>query len=195
MKTITKVCLAGFLFFLTMCSPVRKQHRSVSQLGRRAEKIRIYAKKYGYSTRYCFMIDMRLQSGLKRFFVYDLRQNVIVLSGLVAHGTRNHNYSKSASFSNTAGSGCTSLGIYKVGSPYYGQYGKAYKLYGLENSNSNAFHRSIVLHGNKFIPDQETYPMPICNSSGCPMVSFAFLNELSFIIDQSREPILLWVYE
>ena len=194
MKT-TIASFTGFAFFLTMCSPVRQQQKNLSQLNTRAQEIRTYAQKNGYSTRYCFLIDMRLQSGLKRFFVYDLTRDVVAVSGLVAHGSCDQNFLKAARFSNTPGGGCTSIGIYKVGYAYYGQYGKAYRLSGLQNSNSNALSRFVVLHGYRCVPDQETYPKPICNSAGCPMVSHAFLNNLSSIIDKSGKPILLSIYD
>ena len=194
MKVIRIASFSGIAFLLTMCSTVNKQQRNLSELNKRAEEVRIYAQKKGYSTRYCFLLDMRLHSGLKRFFVYDLNKNAVLFSGLVAHGCCDQNFLKQARFSNTPGQGCTSAGIYKIGYAYYGQYGKAYKLIGLQNSNSNAFSRSIVLHSNRWVPDEESYPKPICNSSGCPMVSFAFLNKLSFILDGSDKPVLLWVY-
>ena len=194
MKTVRILSFIVFAFFLTTCSLVRNQEKSLSQLNRRAQEIKIYAQKNGYSTRYCFLLDMGVQSGLKRFFVYDLTRNMVVFSGLVAHGSCDQNFLKAARFSNTPGSGCTSIGIYKVGCAYYGQYGKSYKLYGLENSNSNASRRLVVLHSNRFVPDQESYPKPICNSSGCPMVSPTFLKQLSSIIDKSNKPVLLWLY-
>ena len=195
MKIVRLVFFARLVFFLTKCSPVREQQRSLSQLDRRVQEIKLYAQKNGYSTRYCFLLDMRLQSGLKRFFVYDMSNNMVAFSGLVSHGDCDQNFLKTARFSNTPGSGCTSIGIYKVGWAYYGQYGKAYKLYGLQETNSNAFNRAIVLHGNTFIPDQENQSRLICNSSGCPMVSFSFLDKLSSVIDKSPKPVLLWVYD
>jgi hypothetical protein len=194
MKTVTLVLLTGLAFSLTKCSPIREQQRSISQLDKRAHELKSYAQKNGYSTRYCFLLDMRLQSGLKRFFVYDMSNNVVVYSGLVSHGDCDQNFLKTARFSNTPGGGCTSIGIYKVGRGYYGQYGKTYRLYGLQETNSNAFKRAIVLHGNTFIPEQESYPKHICNSSGCPMVSFSFLKNLSSVIDRSPKPVLLWAY-
>ena len=194
MKAVRIASLIGLAFLLTMCNTVKLQQRNFSELSSRAEEIKEYAQKKGYSTRYCFLLDMRMHSGLNRFFVYDLSKNAVVFSGLVAHGCCDENFLKKARFSNTPGCGCTSIGIYKVGYEYYGQYGKAYKLYGLQNSNSNAFRRGIVLHGNRFVPDEESYPKAICNSSGCPMVSTAFLKKLSAILDKSNRSILLWVY-
>jgi len=194
MKVIRIASLCGIAFILTMCSTVIKQQKNLSELNKRAEEIKLYAQKKGYSTRYCFLLDMRLHSGLKRFFVYDLSKNAVLFSGLVAHGCCDQNFLKQARFSNTPGQGCTSIGIYKIGHAYYGQYGKAYKLIGLQNSNSNAFNRGIVLHSYRSVPDEESYPKPICNSSGCPMVSFTFFKKLSFILDGSNKPVLLWVY-
>ncbi len=69
--------------------------------------------------------------------------------------------------------GCSSLGKYKIGEKYRGQYGKSYKLYGLENTNSNAYKRAIVLHGFSCVPDEEIYPGVVCNSLGCAMVSIS----------------------
>ena len=195
MKTLRISFFAGAILLLTMCSSIRKQHKELSNLDRRANEIKMYAEKKGYSTRYCFLLDMSLPSGLKRFFVYDMTNDTVVFSGLVAHGCCDEEFLKEARFSNEMGSGCTSIGVYKVGYAYNGQYGKAYKLYGLQNTNSNAYDRAIVIHGNPFIPDVESYPKPICNSNGCTMVSFAFLNKLSCIIDKENKSILLWVYE
>jgi hypothetical protein len=195
MKTVREISLAGLVFCLTMCCPTRQQQKTLSQLDKRAGAIKLFARKNGYSTRYCFLLDMRIQSGLKRFFVYDLSRDMVAFSGLVAHGSCEQNLPKKASFSNSPGSGCSSIGIYKVGCAYYGQYGRSYKLYGLQNSNSNALKRSVVLHGYSCVPDEECYPKPICNSLGCPMVSPAYMKKLSAVIDKSAKPVLLWIYD
>lgn len=195
MKTVRMASLIGAFFLLTMCRPAKESRKNSSQLDKRAQEIKMYAQKKGYSMRYCFLLDMRIQSGLKRFFVYDMTTNSVAFSGLVAHGSCDEMFLKEARFSNAPGGGCTSIGIYKVGRSYNGNYGKAYKLYGLQNSNSNAFNRAVVLHAYSCVPDEEIYPKPICNSFGCPMVSPAFLKKLSSIIDNSEKPVLLWVYD
>ena len=141
------------------------------------------------------MVDMSIHSGKNRFFVYDLEKQTIALSGLVAHGSCNTQYLSRARFSNTPDCGCSSLGKYKIGKPYIGQYGRSYQLHGLDRSNSNALKRAVVLHGYNCVPDREIYPMVLCNSLGCPMVSEAFFRKLSRIIDRSDKPILLWVYK
>ena len=154
-----------------------------------------YVQQGGYSTEYCFLVDMGIRSGKNRFFVYDMMRNTVALSGLVAHGSCNAQFLEQPIFSNTPNCGCTSLGKYKVGTSYPGKFGKSYRLYGLEASNSNAYKRAIVLHGFDPVPDQEIYPRVLCNSFGCPMVSRSFFNKLSGIIDRSEKPILLWVYK
>jgi hypothetical protein len=160
----------------------------------RVSQARNYARENDFSTNYCFFVDMSIHSGRKRFFVYDLERNEVLISGLVAHGSCRESYLTEARFSNIPGCGCTSVGKYKVGETYRGQYGKAYKLYGLESSNSNAFRRAVVLHGFSCVPDEEIYPKSVCNSLGCAMVSLNFFNALSLIVDRSKKPIILWIY-
>jgi hypothetical protein len=101
-------------------------------------------------------------------------------------------YHIAPSFLNTDGSNCTSLGRYRIGALYTGRFGRAYKLYGLDSTNSQAFRRNIVLHSFSYVPDAETDPYAICNSLGCPMVSPGFLQQLEPLINHSSRPILLW---
>ena len=169
-------------------------NKNVKGVNNHADEINTYADKNGFSTKYCFLIDMSVPSGRNRFFVYDLEKNSVVLAGLVAHGSCNETFLSHPKFSNSSNCGCTSLGKYKVGELYNGKYGKSYRLFGLENSNSNAFKRGVVIHGYDCVPDDEIYPMVLCNSQGCPMVSYRFFDRLSRIIRQSEKPIVLWVY-
>lgn len=160
-----------------------------------AKKVNNFAIENGYSTQYCFLVDMSIPSGRKRFFVYDLQQNTVLYSALVAHGSCNQTFLSRARFSNASNCGCSSLGKYKVGEFYRGKYGKSFRLYGLDNSNSNAYKRAIVIHGYDCVPDREIYPMVLCNSLGCVMVSYNFFETLSRIIQKSDKPIVLWLYD
>jgi len=166
-----------------------------SSFTNRASAVRSYAMAKDFSTTWCFLVDMSLHSGRKRFFVYDLERDMVIMSGLVSHGSCNETFLDQAKFSNAPGGNCTSQGKYKVGEKYRGQYGKSYKLYGLESTNSNAYTRAIVLHSYSCIPDEEIYPRVACNSSGCAGVSPAFFEKLSSIIDRSKKPIVLWIYK
>lgn len=154
----------------------------------------LYCKRKDMDTRHCFLVDMSMPSGANRFFEYDLQKDSVISQGLVAHGSCNKNFLETASFSNVPGSGCTSPGKYKVGGKYIGRFGTAYKLYGLDSSNSNAYRRNIVLHSYYLVPDKETDPLPICNSLGCAMLSDNYLKQLSQTIDAAKKPVLLWIY-
>lgn len=158
-----------------------------------AATISKHAKANNYNTEYCFLIDMKVTSGKNRFFVYNLEKDSIELTGLVTHG-RGKTNSNNIQFSNAEGSLCTSLGKYKIGSSYTGKFGLAYKLYGLDATNNNAFARFVVLHAHTCVPNEETDPFPICESQGCPTVAPAFLTQLAKFINKADKPIMLSIY-
>jgi hypothetical protein len=160
-----------------------------------AAKAKIFTAQNGYNTKLCFLLNMALPSGQKRFFVYNMVENKVVYAGLVAHGSCNYEFLTDAKFSNRPGCGCSAKGKYKIGYKYTGRFGAAYKLYGLDSTNSNAYDRFIVLHSYYMVPDKETAPFPICNSLGCAMVSKAFLAQLEPLLDASTKPVLLWMFE
>lgn len=152
------------------------------------------AKNPKYNSKIAFLIDMKIPSGKNRFFVYDLVNDKVSDQGLVAHGSGSETgVSGQLKFSNTANTNSTSLGKYSVGYSYDGRFGKAYKLYGLDQSNSKAFDRAIVLHKFLKVPydEQDT---PICNSLGCPMVNEKYFNRIETILDNSEKPVILYIY-
>lgn len=164
------------------------------ELFEKAEKLKKYAAENGYSTKYGFFINMGMKSGKKRFFVVDLSVMTIVKHGMVAHGRGKERFTLEKTYSNEPGSNCTSLGIYKIGKSYTGMFGKAFKLYGLQQSNNNAYKRSIVLHAMNTIPDAEI-DYPIFQSEGCPSVSPTFLNEIGSIIKEDSKSVLMWIFD
>ena len=173
----------------------KEKETEYARIKLKAAELKKYCLANDYSTHFGFIADMKQHSGLKRFFVYDFAKDSVVASGLVAHGSCNSAYLKTAKFSNNVGCGCSAKGKYKIGYTYKGRFGKAFKLYGLEKSNNNAFGRNIVLHAYDCVPDEATYPQPICNSLGCAMVSYRFLETLSGYIGKTEEEIVLWVIE
>jgi L,D-transpeptidase catalytic domain len=157
------------------------------------------AKRYTsvnkFNTQVCFLIDMNIESGKDRFFVYDMKSDSVLTTGLVTHGSCHQNWLTGRKYGNTVGCGCTSLGKYKIGNPYYGRFGLAYKLYGLDTSNSHAYDRFVVLHSMQCVAEYEVYPYPICQSDGCPAVSPGFLKKLASMINLSSRPVLLWIVD
>ena len=124
----------------------------------------------------------------------DLKANKIIDKGLVAHGSGSEtNVKGKLKFSNIPNSLSTSLGKYYIGNSYNGKFGKAYKLYGLDETNSNAFHRDIVFHYYFDVPYQEQKGY-ICNSFGCPMVNKKYFERAAKIIDGSETNIIMSIY-
>jgi len=164
------------------------------RLRKQAAGLKAFALKNNYNTRYCFMADMSITSGSNRFFVFDFVKDTVLLAGLVAHGYGNSSGSN-VSFSNVPGSNCSSPGKYRIANAYHGKFGLAYKLHGLDNTNSNAFNRFVVLHAHECVPDAEVSPGYICMSQGCPTVSPLFLQSLKKYIDGADKPLLLWMYK
>jgi hypothetical protein len=160
----------------------------------KAEEAKQFVKSSGYNTDKCFLIDMGLPSGSKRFYIYDLQKDTLQNAGLVAHGNCFEYWLEGRRYSNVVGSGCTSLGKYKIGASYTGKWGYSYKLHGLEKTNDNAFERTVVLHAHSCVSETETTD-EICQSNGCPTVSPNFLKDLKAIINSSGKPVLLWIYE
>lgn len=166
----------------------------LAKLKAKAVNAQVYTRNHGFNQRYCFLIDMSLPSGQNRFFVYDMNGDSILHKGLVTHGRCNQQWLEGRRYSNTVDSGCTSLGHYKTGGSYQGKFGLAYKLHGLDATNSNAFARYVVLHSHDCVPEGET-ENEICQSDGCPTVSPQFLQQLHGLLKKSNEPVLLWVFE
>jgi hypothetical protein len=152
-----------------------------------------FVQEKGFNESTCFLIDMSLPSGRGRFFIYNLKKDSLESAGLVAHGNCFQNWLEGRKYSNKTGGGCTSLGKYSIGIHYIGKFGYSYKLHGLDTTNNNAFERTVVLHSHSCIPDSEIAD-EICQSNGCPTVSPNFLEQLKTIINSSKKPVLLWIY-
>lgn len=169
---------------------------ALARLKEQAAAMKGYAATNGYNTDYCFLVDMSVPSGKKRFFIYDLKKDSLIMSSLVAHGfgSTKHNTYAELEFSNEPNSFKTSLGKYRIGNAYMGTFGLSYKLYGLDSTNDKAFERTIVLHSDAHVPETEPFPYYIYQSAGCPTVSPSFLAILTKYIKASKKPLLMWIY-
>ena len=166
----------------------------LKKLQLKAADAKLFVQQKGYNEVICFLADMSLPSGQNRFFVYDFKKDTVRNSGLVTHGRCNQYWLEGRKYGNSVGCGCTSLGKYKVGNPYTGRFGLAYKLYGLDKTNDKAFERFVVLHSHECVPETEVKD-DICQSDGCPTVSPGFLQWLKPVINESKKPVLFWVYQ
>ena len=166
----------------------------LEKLRQKAAEAKSFTIQKNYNENICFLIDMSLPSGQNRFFVYDLEQDSMQTAGLVTHGRCNQYWLDGRKYGNTVGCGCTSLGKYRIGNSYNGRFGLAFKLYGQDKTNDKAYQRFVVLHAHECVPETEVKD-DICQSDGCPTVAPGFLQQLKSIINTSKKPVLLWVYE
>lgn len=185
---------ARTVYSTTRTAPHVLATHSPKKLQQKAAEARTFVQQKKYNDNICFLIDMTLASGQNRFFIYDLKKDTVQASGLVAHGNCFQYWLEGRKYSNVVGSGCTSLGKYKIGNSYVGKWGYSYKLHGLDSTNNNAFERTVVLHSHSCVSETEITD-EICQSNGCPTVSPGFLQQLKAIINKSDKPVLLWIYE
>lgn len=99
------------------------------------------------------IVDYGSPSTDYRFFHINL------LSGDVqrlyaSHGLGSGKSNFATRFSDIKDSKQTSLGIFMTGETYLGKYGRTQRLYGLQNSNSQAYNRDIVLHGAWYVDEK-----------------------------------------
>ncbi|KAF2078989.1 murein L,D-transpeptidase catalytic domain-containing protein [Flavobacterium sharifuzzamanii] len=194
--------LVNLLFLLTICfwgNAKPKEKNTIydseeERFNQQIENVKKMSASGAYNSKIAFFIDMKIKSGKNRFFVYDLENNTILDSGLVANGAGSETAVKGElKFSNEPNSKCTSLGRYAIGKSYRGMFGKTYVLKGLDETNNNAIKRMIVLHSYSAVPEgeQDHY---ISLSQGCPMVSETFFKRLEKIIDSSKSNIIMNIY-
>lgn len=185
-----------FLFvFLISCSGADSQQRDALSVPiAKVAEIKEYIQGKEYNQELAVFINFKVASGKYRYFIYDLKNNKILQKAVVFHGSGSviPKFGK-LQFSNVEGSYQSSLGKYSIGESYIGKFGKAYRLKGLDSTNSNAMQRAIVLHSYGCVPDTES-DTPACLSLGCPMLSVNALKESARYIDASKQPIILYAF-
>lgn len=115
--------------------------------------------------------DMSEPNIAPRLWVFDLsdpEHPQLVIQAQIAHGYGSdpRRTGVATKFSDVEGSGMTSLGLYRVGDPYFGKHGPSYRLVGLSASNASAFSRAIMLH-----PADYVSPTRVSYSAGCAAVA------------------------
>jgi hypothetical protein len=100
--------------------------------------------------RFLAVVDYSKPSYVKRMTLIDLRSGDRSFFR-VAHGKKS-GMLYPAAFSNIPQSNMSSLGLFRVLEPYYGDHGKAMRLEGLDRTvNDSAFVRDIVLHSADYV--------------------------------------------
>ena len=212
-----KIGLLFVVFLMCSCSQEKKDNiRSIaeptivaekkpevelSRLKIKAEEALEFCTSKNLNRDFCILIDMSLHSGIKRFFVWDFKNNKISKEYLVGHGCGSNSWSKDNSkanpgFSNEDGSHLSSLGKYKLEGRGYSDWGIniKYLMHGLEETNSNALKRFIVFHSWNMMSDTEIFPKGSPEGWGCPTVSNNAMKEIDPMIQKSGKPVLMWIY-
>lgn len=174
----------------------------ITKLRTKAIEAKTFCKSKKYNINYCFLADMSLHSGVKRLFVWDFKKDTNVQSYLVGHGCGKMfwslDYSKeNPTFSNEPDSHCSSLGKYKIGERGYSNWGIhiKYLMYGLDKTNSNSISRQVVFHSWEKMDDNEIYPDGSPEGWGCPTVSNNAMIEIDKKLQDSKKPVLFWMFE
>ncbi|MGE0632873.1 MAG: murein L,D-transpeptidase catalytic domain family protein [Pseudobdellovibrionaceae bacterium] len=115
---------------------------------------------------YMIVLDFSRHSGKKRFYIINMKTGAVE-SFKTAHGKYSDpdHDGYATSFSNTNGSGKSSIGFYLTAETYYGANGYSLKLDGLSSTNSNARSRAVVIHPANYVSENSSKQG---RSLGCP---------------------------
>ena len=181
---------------------LKPENKTIERLKLKSAAAKSFCKKSNYNSDICLLIDMSIHSGKHRAFLWDLKKDSIIASGMCAHGCGSNPWGETSTkekpaFSNTPDSHCSSIGKFKIGKRGYSSWGINinYKLHGLESTNDNALKREIVLHSWEDVTEREVYPAGTPEGWGCPAVSNAFMKIIDPKLKASEQPVLLWMFE
>jgi hypothetical protein len=164
-----------------------------SRVASRAEGLREFCHKEGYNTSVALFVDLSRHSGWCRFVAWDMERNVPIFMCPVSHGSGSkvsHIRSAYARLSNEDGSHLSSLGRALVAERYEGRYGIAYRLDGLDATNSNLRSRYVVLHGWEHTTSFPIFPFATVGSFGCPVLSCKMMRRVDELLQQHDRVIL-----
>lgn len=157
----------------------------LSRVRERASRLHEFCCKRGYNRRIALFVDLSRHSGRRRFVVWDFELQRAILACPVSHGSgssKSHQRSAYANFSNEDGSHLSSVGRAVVAERYEGRYGIAYRLDGLDASNSNLRPRCVVLHGWEHTTSYPIWPRATVGSFGCPVLSRRRMAEVDALL-------------
>lgn len=160
-----------------------------SRVAERANELLAFCRKEGYNTNIALFVDLSRHSGRNRFVAWDFERNVAIFTCPVSHGSgsqRPHIRSAYARLSNEDGSHLSSVGRALVAERYEGRYGVAYRLDGLDASNSNLRSRCVVLHGWEYTTSFPIWPLATAGSFGCPVLSRRMMQRVDKILRGER---------
>ncbi len=138
------------------------------------------------------IIDYSKPSKEKRFYVIDLKNNILIFHCLVAHGKNSGNIYANK-FSNRGNSKMSSYGFFITGKTFMGKHGYSLKLDGIEkNINDKARKRGIIIHGASYVSEGfiKKYGR-LGKSWGCPALPMELSKQ---IIDTIKNGSCIFIY-
>lgn len=165
-----------------------------SRVSERVESLLEFCLTRGYNTNVALFCDLSRHSGLNRFVVWNFAERRPIFVCPVSHGSgsqRPHCRAAYARFSNEDSSHLSSVGRALVSERYEGRYGVAYRLDGLDDSNSNLRSRCVVLHGWEHTTSFPIYPFATVGSFGCPVLSRKMFSRLDSILQNEERVVML----
>jgi hypothetical protein len=138
------------------------------------------------------IVDYTLPSSQPRMWVIDLKKNQVKHVLHVAHG-KGSGLEAATTFSNAPATHKSSIGVFVTGETYSGRHGESLYLHGLERDvNHNAYKRSIVMHGARYVsPEIAARTGRLGRSFGCFAIN---QNELTTVVQDIKDGGLLFAY-
>lgn len=196
-----KYLLLCLLTLQLSCATATSPPKPAVDIAAKAKEAFAYNNANGLNTDYCILVDMSIHSGKTRLFVWDLKKDTVILSGLCSHGCCKNQWGSDESkedptFSNVPDSHCSSKGKYKLGKRGYSNWGVNinYKMHGLENTNNNSEKREIVFHSWDMVSNNEVYPSGAPEGWGCPCISNELFLKIDPILKEQKTPVLFWIF-
>ena len=155
--------------------------------------LRAWCQRHDYNMKIAIFVDLSLHSGRNRFVVWDFEGERPLLVCPVSHGSgsaKPHRRTAYAKISNEDGSHLSAVGRALVAERYEGRYGVAYRLDGLDSSNSNLRSRCVVLHSWRYTTSFPIFPLPTVGSFGCPVISRKMMSRLDAILSEHSRVVI-----
>ena len=177
----------GFLYFYSIEKPTTFTGFKKEDIPKKFIESPYYTK-YKLDKEFVIYVDFGKSRKKRRLWVVD--KGIVIASSYTSHGRKSASYSNylpPRSFSNKIGSKKSSLGIFRIypekqmnpGKTHYctcnkyiednscSHNARKFPIMGLDESNSNALTRGIIIHTSKYVSEQACTG----NSDGCFVVS------------------------
>lgn len=116
---------------------------------------------------YFIIVDFSQHADKRRFYLFDIVKGTVERHNVAAGKNSDPDGDGFATkFSNAPGSNMSSLGLYRTAETYIGAHGLSLRIDGLEDTNSNARARAVIIHPADYVTDG----VHAGRSLGCPAI-------------------------